>query len=253
MAKRQVIKIDQEKCDGCGLCVPSCAEGAIQIVEGKAQLLADKFCDGLGACLGECPQGALTVEAREADEFVGPAPGYEAQPGAAHGAPQAAPAPAATPVPESAAFVCPGSRVQQFQRPAAAPAGGESALAHWPVKLRLVAPKAPFLKGAKLLVAADCAPFAAGDFHARFLQGQALVCGCPKFEDPAAQAEKLTAILKENDVREITVVNMEVPCCFGLVQVVRQAMEAAGKHPPVTICTLGTAGQVLQQQKVGGK
>ncbi len=241
MAKRQVIKIDQEKCDGCGLCVPSCAEGAIRIVNGKAQLLADKFCDGLGACLGECPQGALTVEAREADEFVGPAPG------AAHGA--AAPAPQAEPE----VFVCPGSRMQQFQRPAAAPAGGESALAHWPVKLRLVAPKAPFLKGAKLLVAADCAPFAAGDFHARFLQGKALVCGCPKFEDTAAQVEKLTAILKENDLQEITIVNMEVPCCFGLVQVVRQAMEAAGKHPPVTICTLSAAGQVLQQQKVWGK
>jgi Pyruvate/2-oxoacid:ferredoxin oxidoreductase delta subunit len=241
MAKRQVIKIDQEKCDGCGLCVPSCAEGAIQIVEGKAQLLADKFCDGLGACLGECPQGALTVEAREADEFVGPAPG------ATHG--EAAPAPQA----ESEVFVCPGSRLQQFQRPAAAPASGESALGHWPVKLRLVSPKSPFLQGAKLLVAADCAPFAAGDFHARFLQGKALVCGCPKFEDTAAQVEKLTAILKENDVREITVVNMEVPCCFGLVQVVRQAMEAAGKNPPVTICTLGTAGQTLQQQKVGGK
>jgi hypothetical protein len=121
------------------------------------------------------------------------------------------------------------------------------------VKLRLVAPKAPFLKGANLLVAADCAPFAAGDFHARFLQGKALVCGCPKFEDTAAQVEKLTAILKENDVQEITVVNMEVPCCSGLVQAVRQAMEAAGKNPPVTICTLGTAGQVLQQQKVSGK
>ncbi|MCL4504339.1 MAG: 4Fe-4S binding protein [Deltaproteobacteria bacterium] len=249
MAKRQVIKIDQEKCDGCGMCVPSCAEGAIQIVDGKAQLLADKFCDGLGACLGECPQGALTIEEREAEEFVGPAPGHEAQAGAAHGASQAAAAPA----PESEVFVCPGSRMQQFQRPDAAPARGESALAHWPVKLRLVAPKAPFLKGAKLLVAADCAPFAAGDFHARFLQGKALVCGCPKFEDTAAQAEKLTAILKENDVQEITVVNMEVPCCFGLVQVVRQAMEAAGKNLPVTICTLGTAGQVLQQQKVGVK
>lgn len=223
------------------MCVPSCAEGAIQIVEGKAQLLADKFCDGLGACLGECPQGALTIEEREADEFVGPAPG------AVHDA--AAPAPQVEPE----VFVCPGSRMQQFQRPTAAPAGGESALAHWPVKLRLVAPKSPFLKGANLLVAADCAPFAAGDFHARFLQGKALVCGCPKFEDTAAQVEKLTAILKENDVQEITIINMEVSCCFGLVQVVRQAMEAAGKNPPVTICTLGTAGQILQQQKVGGK
>lgn len=253
MAQRQIIRIDPEKCDGCGLCVPSCAEGAIQIVDGKAQLLADKFCDGLGACLGECPQGALTIEERDAEEFVGPAPGFEAQPGAAHGAPHGTPAPAVAPAPESPVFVCPGSAMRQFERPAAPVAGGESALGHWPVKLRLVAPKAPFLKGADLLVAADCAPFAAGDFHARFLQGKALVCGCPKFEDTEASVAKLTAILKENDIREITIVNMEVPCCFGLVQVVRQAMEAAGKTPPVTICTLGTAGQVLQQQKVHGK
>lgn len=241
MAKRQVIKIDQEKCDGCGLCVPSCAEGAIQIVDGKARLVADRFCDGLGACLGECPQGALTIEDREAEEFVGPAPG------AAPHAPHPEPEP-----PAGEVFVCPGSRMQQFAR-SAAPAAGESALGHWPVKLRLVAPKAPFLQGAHLLVAADCAPFAAGDFHARYLDGKAVVCGCPKFEDPAEQVAKLTAILKENDVREITIVNMEVPCCFGLVQVVRQAMEAAAKSPPVTICTLGTAGQVLQQQKVKGR
>jgi ferredoxin len=245
--------MDQEKCDGCGMCVPSCAEGAIQIVDGKAQLLADKFCDGLGACLGECPQGALTVVEREAEEFVGPAPGFEAQPGAAHGASQAAPAPIAAPTPESEGFVCPGSRMRQFERPAAPVAAGDSALAHWPVKLRLVAPKAPFLKDAKLLVAADCAAFAAGDFHARFLQGKAVVCGCPKFEDTEASVARLTAILQENDIQEITIVNMEVPCCFGLVQVVRQALEAAGKKPPVTIYTLGTQGQVLQQQKVQGK
>ncbi len=240
MEKRQIIRIDQEKCDGCGLCVPSCAEGAIQIVDGKAQLLADRFCDGLGACLGECPQGALTIEERESEPFVGPAPGA-----AGH---HAAPAPA----PEPEAFVCPGSRMRQFQ-PQGVPEAGASALAHWPVKLRLVQPRAPFLKDASLLVAADCAPFAAGDFHARFLQGKALVCGCPKFEDTEASVVKLAAILQENDIQEITIVNMEVPCCFGLVQVVRQAMEAAGKAPPVTICTLGTAGQVLQQQKVQGK
>lgn len=236
MGRRQVIRIDQEKCDGCGLCVPSCAEGAIQIVDGKAQLLADRFCDGLGACLGECPQGALTIEEREAEEFVGPAPG-------------AAYAPAQ---PEPETFVCPGSRMQQFLREGA-PAAGPSALGHWPIKLRLVQPKAPFFKGANLLVAADCAPFAAGDFHARYLEGRAVVCGCPKFDDLEEQTAKLTAILQENEVQEITIVNMEVPCCFGLVQAVRQALEAAGKSVPVTICTLGTAGQVLQQQKVKGK
>jgi len=242
MAKRQIIRIDQDKCDGCGLCVPSCAEGAIQIVDGKAQLLADRFCDGLGACLGECPQGALIIEEREAEEFVGPAPGA--------GHPEA---PAPSPAPPGEGFVCPGSRMQQFQPSAAPTTGGASALGHWPIKLRLVAPQAPFLKGANLLVAADCAPFAAGDFHARFLEGKAMVCGCPKFDDVPEHVAKLTAILQANDIKGIDIVNMEVPCCFGLVQIVRQALEASGKSLPVNICTLGTAGQVLQQQKIKGK
>jgi ferredoxin len=241
MAKRQIIRIDQDKCDGCGICVPSCAEGAIQIVDGKAQLMAERFCDGLGACLGECPQGALTIEEREAEEFVGPAPG------ASH--PEA---PASPPEAPEEAFVCPGSRMQQFQR-AEAPTPEASALGHWPVKLRLVGPKAPFLKGASLLVAADCAPFAAGDFHSRYLDGKAVVCGCPKFDDFPEHVAKLTAILKENDIQEIAIVNMEVPCCFGLVQIVRQALEASGQSLPVTICTLGTTGQVLQQQKIKSK
>jgi ferredoxin len=243
MAKRQIIRIDQDKCDGCGLCVPSCAEGAIQIVDGKAQLLADKFCDGLGACLGECPQGALTIETREAGEFEGPAPGI-IHPDA----------PAPSPEPASEAFVCPGSRMQQFKRdPGKSPGAETSTLSHWPIKLRLVTPKAPFLKGASLLVAADCAPFAAGDFHSRYLEGKAVVCGCPKFDDVPEHVAKLTAILKENDIREISIVNMEVPCCFGLVQIVRQALEASGQNLPVNICTLGTTGQVLQQQKIKGK
>jgi Pyruvate/2-oxoacid:ferredoxin oxidoreductase delta subunit len=243
MAKRQIIKIDREKCDGCGLCVPSCAEGAIEIVDGKAQLVAEKFCDGLGACLGECPQGALTIEEREVEEFVGPAPGSPAA--LEHGEHQ-------SPAPEQPAFVCPGSQMRQFERretPEAAP----SALGNWPVKLKLVNAKAPFFKGAELLVAADCAPFAAGDFHAKYLAGKALVCGCPKFEDLEEHTAKLATILKENDIQGITIVNIEVPCCHGLVQVVRQAMIAAGKVLPVTICTLGTAGQVVQQQKIKGK
>jgi ferredoxin len=247
MATRQIIRIDQDQCDGCGLCVPSCAEGAIQIVDGKAQLLADKFCDGLGACLGECPRGALTVETREAAEFEGPAPGA---------APAQAPVPA--PEPPGEVFVCPSARMQQFKRDTAdksenIPGAATSALSHWPVKLRLVTPKAPFLKGASLLVAADCAAFAAGDFHSRYLEGKAVVCGCPKFDEVPEHVAKLTAILKENDIQEISIVNMEVPCCFGLVHIVRQALEASGKSLPVNICTLGTAGQVLQQQKIKGK
>ncbi|MDD2904057.1 MAG: 4Fe-4S binding protein [Syntrophales bacterium] len=239
MAKRAIVRIDQEKCDGCGLCVPSCAEGAIQIVDGKAQLLADRFCDGLGACLGECPQGALIIEERDAEPFEGPAPG--------------SPAHHEAPAPEPEAFVCPGSRMQQFERPQAAPAAGASALGHWPVKLSLVQPKAPFFQDASLLVAADCAPFAAGDFHAKYLQGRALVCGCPKFDNLEAHTAKLTEILKQNDIKEITITNMEVPCCHGLVQIVRQALQASGKNLPVTICTLGATGQVMQQQKIKAK
>jgi len=238
MKRRPIVRIDQEKCDGCGLCVPSCAEGAIQIVDGKAQLLADRFCDGIGACLGECPQGALVIEEREAESFEGPAPGA-----AGH-----YPAPATEPQ----AFVCPGSLMQQFRRQEA-PAAGPSALGHWPIKLHLVQPKAPFFQDAALLVAADCAPFAAGDFHSRYLQGRALVCGCPKFDDLEAHTAKLTEILRQNNIQEITIVNMEVPCCFGLVQIVRQALLASGKEIPVTICTLGTTGQVTQQQKIKGK
>lgn len=243
MAKRQIIKIDQEKCDGCGLCVPSCAEGAIVLVDGKAQILADKYCDGLGACLGECPVGALTIEERDTDEFIGPAPGAPGEHGhqESHGPavdPQAPPA-----------FACPGSAARQFA-PAAAPAAGASALGHWPVKLRLVTPKAPFLKGAELLVAADCAPFAAGDFHARYLPGKAVVCGCPKFDDLEEYVSRLSAILQENDIKGVTIVNMEVPCCQGLVEAVRRAFQASGKRLPVSIYTLGAQGQVVQQAKI---
>ena len=243
MAKRQIVKIDQEKCDGCGLCVPSCAEGAIVIADGKAQLLADKFCDGLGACLGECPVGALTIEERDTDEFVGPAPGAHGE----HGHHEASDKPQAAPAQE--AFVCPGSAMRQFT-PAAAPQAGASALGHWPVKLRLVSPKAPFFKDAELLVAADCGPFAAGDFHARYLAGKAVVCGCPKFDDQEEAVAKLTGILKENDVKGVTIVNMEVPCCQGLIEAVRRALQASGKRLPVSICTLGAQGQVVQQAKI---
>ncbi|MGQ9689629.1 MAG: ATP-binding protein [Desulfobaccales bacterium] len=237
MGKRQVITIDQEKCDGCGQCVPSCAEGAIVMVDGKARLLADKYCDGLGACLGECPVGAITIEEREADAFVGPAPGV--LPGHTTSKPQTATAP----------FACPGSGPRQFD-PAAAPTAGASALGHWPVKLRLVPSKAPFFQNAELLVAADCAPFAAGDFHARYLPGKAVVCGCPKFDDLEDYVARLTAILKDNEIKSLTIVNMEVPCCQGLVEAVRRAFQASGKRLPVSIYTLNPQGQVVQQARI---
>jgi ferredoxin len=251
MAKRQIIRIDEEKCDGCGLCVPSCAEGAIEIVDGKARLAADRYCDGLGACLGECPQGALSIEEREADDFVGPAPWAEPHAQAHAEAASEAPAPAATPTP-CAPFVCPGSQLKQWTPAAAPAAGGASALSHWPVKLRLVAPKAPFLQGAELLLAADCAPFAAGDFHSSYLKGRVVLCGCPKFDNLDEHIAKLTTILRENDIRSIAIVNIEVPCCHGLVDIVRQALTGAGKKLPVAIYTLSPTGQVTQQQKIKG-
>ncbi len=248
MAKRQIIRIDEELCDGCGLCVPSCAEGAIEVVDGKARLVAERYCDGLGACLGECPRGALTIEEREAEEFQGPAPWATGQ----HTLESASPAASEHSAPEPQAFVCPGSLAQQFQ-PVATASAAPSALSHWPIKLRLVAPKSPFLKNAELLVAADCAPFAAGDFHAKYLSGKALVCGCPKFDDLGEYTARLTAILKENDLHGIDIVNMEVPCCSGLVQAVRQALAQSGKSLPVTITTINATGQVVQQAKIKGK
>ncbi len=139
--------------------------------------------------------------------------------------------------------------MRQFT-PAAAPQAGASALSHWPVKLRLASPKAPFFKDAELLVAADCGPFAAGDFHARYLAGKAVVCGCPKFDDLGESVAKLTAIFRENNVKGVTIVNMEVPCCQGLVEAVRRALEASGKRLPVSICTLGAQGQVVQQARI---
>jgi len=245
MAKRQIIRIDEEKCDGCGLCVPSCAEGAIEIVDGKARLAAERYCDGLGACLGECPRGALTIEEREADPFVGPAPWVHP-----HTLEQAPVSPDAAASEPATSFVCPGSQLRQWTPSADPAAAGASALSHWPVKLRLVAPKAPFLKGAPLLVAADCAPFAAGDFHAAYLQGRVVLCGCPKFDDLEEHVAKLMAIIKENDIQSIAVVNMEVPCCHGLVELVRRALTGAGKKLPVALYTLNAAGQVVQQQKI---
>ena len=260
---RKVIRIDETKCDGCGQCVVACAEGAIAIIDGKARLVSDTYCDGLGACLGECPQGALTIEVREAAVFDedavrdhlerlgqphAPAPHHPAHP---------APAPRAPAL--QAGCGCPGSAVRSF-RPAAGaspccsdrvPAEGDSALGHWPVQLHLVPPNAPFLDGADLLLAADCAAFACGDFHARFLQGRAVAIACPKLDDTEPYLEKLSRMLAENDVRSLHVVHMEVPCCFGLVQLARQALAASGKTIPLQVTTLGIRGNVLRTMRDG--
>jgi len=241
MAKlvRKVVRIDEERCDGCGDCVPSCAEGAIALVDGKARLAADVLCDGLGACLGECPQGAISIEEREAAAFDEAAVARHL--GRAPAAPHA-PAPAGCPGSTPRALPRRGLAVVSEPAGPAARAGG-GALAHWPVQLRLVPAGAPFLAGADLLVAADCVPFAYPAFHADLLTGRAVVVGCPKLDDLPAYAEKLTSILRRPDGPVgVTVARMEVPCCAGIAAAVRHAAEHAGRDVPVREVVVGVDG-----------
>ncbi|MBU2601435.1 MAG: 4Fe-4S binding protein [Actinobacteria bacterium] len=273
MATREMIRIDESLCNGCGLCVPACAEGALEIVDGKARIAAEFYCDGLGACLGECPEGALTIEVREAAEFdevavearlreLGrpslAASGHDHSNGhAAHGHTahaaqhQAAEAPAAH-------VGCPGSLARDMRRPETASARAstaqpdsadqrpaESLLQNWPVQLGLVNPNAPFLQNADLLIAADCAPFAYRDFHSEFLEGRSLVIACPKLDDAQAHLEKLAMLFHAAQPRSVSVVRMEVPCCGGLVALATRAADVAGLKVPVEEIVVSIGGERL--------
>jgi Pyruvate/2-oxoacid:ferredoxin oxidoreductase delta subunit len=234
MPVRKLIKIDEEKCNGCGECVPSCIEGAIQVVDGKARLVSETYCDGLGACLGECPMDAITIEEREAPEFDEIA-----------AMTHAAQAKVKEPV-----HACPSTRLMSFGRhPAVEETPTEktrlSMLANWPVQLTLVPPHAPFLKGSDLLLAADCVPFVYPDFHRAFLTGKALLIACPKLDDYEAHLHKLTQIFKQARPRSVTVLRMEVPCCGGLTHLVSQAARDAGIEISVKEVTIGVRGDVL--------
>lgn len=243
---RKIVKIDEEKCNGCGLCAPSCAEGAIKIINGKAVLAADNLCDGLGACLGECPHDAIRIIEREADEFDEAA--VETNLGKGGHAPAAA-------KPEhghhSSHGGCPGSRAMTIA-PKEAPTGAEDAerrpsrLAQWPVQLHLVPAAAPYFQGADLLIAADCAPFAYADFHKDLLAGKAVVVGCPKLDDNSFYTEKLTELFRVSSIRSITVVRMEVPCCGGIVMAARQALAASGKEIPFKEVTVTINGELKE-------
>lgn len=239
--KRKIIRIDEELCDGCGSCVPSCAEGAIEVVDGKARVAAEKYCDGLGACLGECPKGALTIEQREAEEFDEKAveehlsSREEREPShkilMAQG--------------------CPSARLQTF---APKPLNEEtpsqaSALLHWPVQIKLVPPTAPFLKGASLLVAADCAPVAYPNFHRDFLKGKAVMIGCPKFDDVQGYVEKFADIFRSANIKSVTVLDMEVPCCSALPRIVQRGMELAGKNVPLEEVVISARGEILKREE----
>jgi NAD-dependent dihydropyrimidine dehydrogenase PreA subunit len=259
---RKIVRIDEEKCDGCGECIPACAEGAISLVGGKARLSADVLCDGLGACLGECPRGAITVIEREAAPFDEKAVATHllsmgTKVSSRHGPdPRPAPAPAlrprlsivsdAGPLPSGGG--CPGSRPMVLPRaepgPAARAGAAPSRLGQWPVQLHLVPVAAPYFRGADLLVAADCVPFAYPGFHEELLAGRALVVGCPKLDDLAAYVEKLGRIVAENDLRSVTVVRMEVPCCGGIASAARRAVEASGRSIPFRDVVVGVGGAI---------
>lgn len=237
---RKIIKIDEEKCDGCGLCVPACPEEALQIINGKAKLVKESFCDGLGACLGECPRGAITIEERAADEFD--------QAAVKHYLAQEKPAT------EEHHFACPSVAVKQFEKKEAEvtekeAASSPSMLSHWPIQLTLVPPTAPFLHGADLMLVADCVPFAYADFHQDFLQGRALLVACPKLDDFPAHLSKLAEILRQSEVKSLTVMIMEVPCCFGLVQMAKQAIALSGKDILLKTLTIGVRGELKSREE----
>ena len=235
---RKIIKIDEEKCNGCGACVPSCAEGALKIINGKAKLVSEQYCDGLGVCLGECPQGAITIEEREAEEFNKKAVEHHL-----HSKEQAH-------ANDKLPCGCPSINVTRFERRTSPEtpktetleAAPESMLAHWPVQLTLVPPSAPFLKRADLLLVADCVPFACASFHQEFLKGRALVVACPKLDNFEAHLNKLTQILSHSEPRSITVVHLEVPCCAGLVHMAQKAILDSGKDIPLREITIGVEG-----------
>ncbi len=254
MVQRKIVQIDEAKCDGCGLCVPSCAEGAIEIVDGKARLVADLYCDGLGACLGECPQGAITIVQREAEPFDEEAAQQQAAklprtscPAASGGAP--------------VQTACPGSMVRNLQldlgespsssatessTEASAASPTRCELANWPIQLHLVPPNAPFLRNADLLLVADCVPFALADFHKRLLRKRPVVVGCPKLDDASSYVEKLAGIVAASNIQSLTVIHMEVPCCTGLVRIAEEALRISGRSTPLEDVTISIRGKIIE-------
>jgi Pyruvate/2-oxoacid:ferredoxin oxidoreductase delta subunit len=279
MAKRDIITIDEEKCTGCGDCVPGCPEGALQIIDGKARLINDLFCDGLGACIGECPEDAISVEHREAEpydeikvmgnivkqgkntikahlkhlkdhgetELLKQATDYLEEKGIDN--------PLEEETEEKLPCGCPGTNVRDMRDAAEdeddSPGTKQrSELRQWPVQIHLVPPNAPYFDNADLLIAADCVPFAYGNFHRDLLMGKILLVGCPKLDDAEFYKEKITEILKNNNIKSVTVAHMEVPCCFGLVKLVEDALEASGKDIPTDDITIKVDGEILEKEKV---
>lgn len=238
---RKIIEIDEERCDGCGQCVPACAEGSLEIIDGKARVVSENLCDGLGACLGECPNDALRIVEREAEAFDEEAVEVYLSEKEKRRQPKR----------DVIHSGCPSARIQQF---APAPADGRrlqaepaavSNLSHWPVQIHLVPPTAPFLKGADLLVAADCVPVAFPSLHAEFLKGKAVMIGCPKFDDVDSYVEKFRQIFKIAGIKRITTVTMEVPCCAGLPAIVKKALADSDRSIPTEEVVVSTRGEII--------
>jgi len=236
---RKIIQIDEDKCTGCGNCVVKCAEGALEIIDGKAKVVKDSFCDGLGACIGECPEDALKIIERDVDEFdeCAVAEHQHKKEHEAHAKPE--------PV---MACGCPSSQVQTFSKKQSSrnPALAENPprLEHWPIQLMLVPETAPFLKGKDLLVLADCAAVAYGNLHRKFIEGNAIVMGCPKFDNAELYVKKLKGMIQNGGIKGIKVAHMEVPCCFGLQQIVDEAIKQSGKKIPMKEYVIGVKGEL---------
>ena len=238
---RKIIEIDEEKCTGCGQCVVACAEGAIEIRDGKAKIIRDLLCDGLGACIGECPEDALKIIEREADEFDEKAVHDHLSEQEKHQSKT------------SMACGCPSAAIQSFVPTSACESANvpktlgntASALTHWPVQIKLVPPNAPFLKGADLLVSADCVNVAYPGMHADLLKGRAVMIGCPKFDNVQEYIDKFVQIFKQSGIRSVTVARMEVPCCSGLSMIVRKAMDIAGATIPINDVVVGIKGSLV--------
>jgi len=279
MAKRDIITIDEEKCTGCGNCVPGCPEGALQIIDGKARLINDLFCDGLGACIGECPEDAISVENREAEPYdevkvMGNIVKQGKNTIKAHlkhlkdhgemGLLKQATDylkekhinnPLEEEEAENLPCGCPGSSVRDMrdiveEEDDIAGAKQRSELRQWPVQIHLVPTNAPYFDGADLLLAADCVPFAYGNFHRDLLKKKILLVGCPKLDDAGFYREKITDILRNNDIKSVTVAHMEVPCCFGMVKLLNDAVAESGKDIPVEDISIKVDGEIKETEKV---
>ena len=227
---RKIIQIDEAKCNGCGACAAACHEGAIAMVDGKAQLMRDDYCDGLGDCLPACPTGAISFVVREAAAYD-----------------EAAVLAAKAKKEETLPCGCPGTAAKAIHReevPASICQTPASQLRQWPVQIKLVPTNAPYFDGAKLLIAADCTAYAYAAFHQRFIRGHITLVGCPKLDD-VDYSEKLTKIIRDNDIKEVTVVRMEVPCCGGLENAAKRALQASGKFLPWQVVTISTDGRIL--------